>query len=267
MVCSRSIRLPWHWEQASQRSNCSTRLSTSRSSSKKRKGSTLKTAKSVDEAVKIFVEQVERPLNPEADIAIRREIAAKLTARRNAGSGRGLRRRLLPERHHQHVAIGGLRRGSPARPASRRGSTRASSTSAASSGSVSVKLPSVRSSRSCDRRGAAVDVAAVDQQHQHVVDAVAMHALGRRLALLAAARLDAELVDLDVPARRRRAPGGRTARGSSRGWCACVAPSPISSVDRLEPALDAAVQRVVVEASGSAAGAAPRRIGPCLPAP
>jgi hypothetical protein len=47
---------------------------------KEAKRSTLKTAKSVDEAVKIFVEQVERPLNPEADIAKRREIAAQLTA-------------------------------------------------------------------------------------------------------------------------------------------------------------------------------------------
>ena len=94
--------------------------------------------------------------------------------------------------------------------------------------------------------GAASDVAAGDQQHQHVVDAVAVQALGRGLAVLAGLRFDAELMDLGVPA---LGIGGELAEegaavfedGAQRGALADLVG------DRLEPALDAAVQRVVIE--------------------
>ena len=48
---------------------------------------------------------------------------------------------------------------------------------------------------------AAPDVAPVDQEHQHVVDAVAMDALRRRQPPLASARFDSELMRLDAPGR------------------------------------------------------------------
>ena len=74
--------------------------------------------------------------------------------------------------------------------------------------------------RAVDRRDAALDVAAADQQHQHVVHAVAVHALRRRLPCHAAARLDAELVHLDVPVpRRRQALEQRTARAPGSPSC------------------------------------------------
>ena len=84
--------------------------------------------------------------------------------------------------------------------------TRASSTSAASNGSVSVKAPSSSPLETMDGRRAAGDVLPTDQQHQHVVDAVAVDALRRRPAGVAAARLDPELVHLDVPVLRSREP-------------------------------------------------------------
>ena len=98
---------------------------------------------------------------------------------------------------------------------------------------------------------AAGDVDPADQQHQHPVDAVAVHALRGRPAVLARARLDAELVDLDMPGggpqRRRGQPVEQ-----ARGRCARIARSAGWPADRvghrLEPALDAAVQRVVVAA-------------------
>src|SRR6185437_11725374 len=68
-----------------------------------------------------------------------------------------------------------------------------------------------------------------------------------RLAVLIALRLDAELVDLDVPALGLgREPAEQGAAvfedGAHRGAVADP------GLDRLEPALDAAVQRVVVQA-------------------
>ena len=57
-----------------------------------------------------------------------------------------------------------------------------------------------------DGRRGAPDVDPIDQQHEHVVHAVAMDAFGRRLASLALARLDSKLVHLDVPAPAPRPP-------------------------------------------------------------
>src|SRR5438105_7242823 len=50
-----------------------------------------------------------------------------------------------------------------------------------------------------DARLAALHIDPADQQHQHPIDAVAVHALRSRASLLTGARLDTELVDLDVP--------------------------------------------------------------------
>ena len=73
-----------------------------------------------------------------------------------------------------------------------------------------------------------------------------MHALGRGFPMLALARLDAELVRLDVPARR---PGRQpTEQGAAVFQDGAHAGTVAYLVgDRLEPALDAAVQTVVVE--------------------
>lgn len=49
------------------------------------------------------------------------------------------------------------------------------------------------------RRRSARDVSARDEEDEDPVDAVAMHALGRRLTRLVGARLDAELMSLDSP--------------------------------------------------------------------
>lgn len=51
-----------------------------------------------------------------------------------------------------------------------------------------------------DGGAALADVVAIDQGHQHVVHAIAMHAFRRRLAGLAGQGFDAELVGLDLPA-------------------------------------------------------------------
>jgi hypothetical protein len=147
--------------------------------------------------------------------------------------------------HHQHVAIGRLRRVLrldrrdamvAARVVDQRRIQRIGEGEAAQGALVEV----------VHRRRAARDVAPVDQKHQHVVDAVAMHAFRRRLAVLAVARLDAELVNLDMPARRLgREPAEQGAAifedGAHRGAVAD------RLGHRLEPALDSAVQLVVVE--------------------
>ena len=126
--------------------------------------------------------------------------------------------------------------------------TRASSTSAASQrfGQGEARpavCPSGRGPRS--RRSAMLR--RFDQQHQHVVHAVAVHALGRRAAGLAAARLDAELVHLDMPGLR----AGSAGRTVPRQKCSTVRHGRAGAdrrQDRLEPPLDPAIQRVVVAA-------------------
>ena len=101
-----------------------------------------------------------------------------------------------------------------------------------------------------DARLAALHIDPADQQHQHPIDAVAVHALRGWASLLTGARHDAELVDLDVPGmgthRCRGQPieqifAGREDRLHRRMRTDRVG-------DRLEPAFEAAVQRVVVAA-------------------
>ena len=77
-----------------------------------------------------------------------------------------------------------------------------------------------------------------------MVDAIAMQALGCRLAVLAGARLDTELVHFDMP-------GGNRWRQFAEQASAEFEKSQQARsrhLDRLEPARDAAVQGVVVEA-------------------
>src|SRR5438477_488910 len=101
-----------------------------------------------------------------------------------------------------------------------------------------------------DARLAALHIDPADEQHQHPIDAVAVHALRGRASLLTGARLDAELVNLDVPGigthRCRGQPieqifAGREDRLHRRMRTDRVG-------DRFEPAFEAAVQRVVVAA-------------------
>src|SRR5215472_8301321 len=101
-----------------------------------------------------------------------------------------------------------------------------------------------------DRGLAARDVFPADHQHQHPVDPVPVHALRGRAAFLALARLDAKLVDFDMPrlgtqlCRRHPVEQGM-ARAQNRGERRV---SRYGIGHRLEPALDAAVERVVIAA-------------------
>ncbi len=96
-----------------------------------------------------------------------------------------------------------------------------------------------------DAGGALGDVLAADHQHQHPVHPVLVHALRRRLPSRAGPRLDAELVHLDVPGGHRRQPVEQVVAEADDGRNA--APRLSSSIG-VEPARDAAVQRVVVAA-------------------
>ena len=80
-----------------------------------------------------------------------------------------------------------------------------------------------------------------DQQHQHPVDAVAVHPFGRRLPGLAGLGLDAELVDLDMPDRaasRRGQPveqRGQVSRIARSAGCAPIARSTGSNQRSMSP--------------------------------
>jgi aromatic ring-opening dioxygenase catalytic subunit (LigB family) len=152
----------------------------------------------------------------------------------------------LPERHDKHVAMGRLRR---VLRLDRRDTVVAA-------GIVDqCRVKRIGEGEAAERAlveivhggCAASDIAAGDQQHQHIVDAVAMHALRRGLALLAEAGLDAELVRLDMPMRHvgREAAEQRAAIFEDGAEARALGDL---GLDRLEPALDAAVQHVVVEA-------------------
>ncbi len=78
------------------------------------------------------------------------------------------------------------------------------------------ELPERSAVERVDARRAARDVAAVHQQHEHVVHAVAVQAFRRRPPGLAAARLDPELMDLDSPRGRGSGRGFRTDGGRTR---------------------------------------------------
>src|SRR5205814_8024370 len=101
--------------------------------------------------------------------------------------------------------------------------------------------------QSVNGSGAAGDVPSLDEQHQHIVDTVAVQTLGSGTSLHTRPRLDPELVNLDLPRGRFRCkiaeqrpaalenrPHRRAPAGLGRDW--------------REPASDAAVQRVVLEA-------------------
>src|SRR5215470_11963372 len=101
-----------------------------------------------------------------------------------------------------------------------------------------------------DRGLAARDVFPADHQHQYPVDPVPVHALRGWVALLPRAGFDAELVDFDVPGLgtqfgRRDAVEQSVARAQDRGQRRV---SRYGISHRLEPALDAAVERIVVAA-------------------
>lgn len=93
---------------------------------------------------------------------------------------------------------------------------------------------------------AAFDVGAIDQQHQRIVDAVTMHALGCRPAGSVGARLDAKLMALDLPVCVR---SQRTEQAAAeRKYAVHRRARDDLGMHRLEPALDATDQRVVVDA-------------------
>src|SRR5690606_12804627 len=92
-------------------------------------------------------------------------------------------------------------------------------------------------------RFTAPDVLAPHHQDGDEVDAVPVRALGRR-PTDAARGVDAELVRLDVPARYLPQPGEQAAETDDGGRPGGIALD--RRLDRLEPALEPAVQRVVV---------------------
>ncbi len=98
-----------------------------------------------------------------------------------------------------------------------------------------------------NRGGAAGDVRAVDEQHEHEVDAVAMQAFGRRQSFVARQRFDAELVDFDLPLRNVRRQPAKQRASELEDRAERMSAADLGR-DRREPARDAAVQRVVVEA-------------------
>ena len=89
---------------------------------------------------------------------------------------------------------------------------------------------------------AAGDCRPISQQHEHVVDAVAVHAPRSGPAFFFRARFDPELVDLDVPVARsgeplEQRPRARQDRAHRRS-------AADGRIDRLEPTRDAAVEPV-----------------------
>ena len=96
-----------------------------------------------------------------------------------------------------------------------------------------------------DASDAFAHIAAFDQHHQHPVDAVAVHALGRRASLFVGAGLDPELVQFDMP-------GAGAGRGEMVG---AEGEDRLhhrigdgGGVDGIEPALHVAVERIIVAA-------------------
>src|SRR5262249_42605300 len=74
------------------------------------------------------------------------------------------------------------------------------------------------SRRVIDARLAARDVDARDEQDEHIIDAIAMRPFRRRLSRDAVTRLDAELMELDMPgARCRRERAEHLAAGAENG--------------------------------------------------
>ena len=97
-----------------------------------------------------------------------------------------------------------------------------------------------------DLRAAVDDVLAVDHEHQHEIDAVAMDAFRRGLALGGQFRVDAELVRLDMPMGVwRQASENAAAEAQDRGHRRAAQNM---GLDRLVMARDAAVQIVVAQA-------------------
>ena len=92
-----------------------------------------------------------------------------------------------------------------------------------------------------DGGGAALDVGAVDQQHQHVVDAIAVYAFRCRLAGFVGPGLDAELVHLDVPTPDSRCQGAETVAAEAEDATQAGAVGDRRQYG-LKPALDVALQ-------------------------
>src|SRR5579859_3373646 len=181
--------------------------------------------------------------------------------------------RSMPERHHQHVAISRQRR-------IERLDRRHAVEHAAVVDQRRIEWPGEREAAErrpghvVDGRHAAGDILARDQQHQHPVDAVPVQALGRRPPFLARSGLDAELMDLDMPGG-----GPSLARRQAVEQCeAAIQDRPHGGVsgdilaDRLEPAREATIERVVIAAlvvrlMGLARNACRRKREGRMPAP
>src|SRR5260221_10091249 len=99
---------------------------------------------------------------------------------------------------------------------------------------------------SVDVGRAADDVAASDQEDQYIVHAIPVQPLGGGASLLTGPRIDAELVTLDMPGRGAgcQAVKQRAAEAENGPHARQIANL---GQYRLEPALDAAMERVVIE--------------------
>ena len=97
-----------------------------------------------------------------------------------------------------------------------------------------------------DARLARRNVDPAHHQYQHPIDAVLMHSLRRRLAGLAELGGDAELMRLDVPGRRRGQLVEQRVAGAQNGLKRRAVGD--LGLDRVEPAGDAAIERVEIPA-------------------
>src|SRR5690606_36385061 len=95
-----------------------------------------------------------------------------------------------------------------------------------------------------DARFAPADVPAPGEHDDDEIDAVAVRPL-RRGPPDPAGRVDPELMGLDIPARDGPDPGEQAAEADERGHPGATALD--LGLDGLEPAFEAAVQRVVVD--------------------
>ena len=96
-----------------------------------------------------------------------------------------------------------------------------------------------------NRRFTLRDVLAAHEQHQHVIDAVAMHSLRGRQAALAPPRLDPELMHFHVPRRAKRRQLAEEPVAEPEDCRQRFAGADVR-LHRFEPARDAAVERVVL---------------------
>src|SRR5688500_11086246 len=96
-----------------------------------------------------------------------------------------------------------------------------------------------------DGGGSTGNVLSIDQEHEYVIDAIAMHAFGRGFSGLTGFGLDAELMRLDVPVPGTRSQFRKQLSAELQDGLQALAAAHFGR-DRREPALDVSLKGVVV---------------------